>query len=444
MLTGGQTATETGHASRAEPLAIRMLWPLAALACIGGIFLCYHVWLIATDNIGTFHNVAKSADLDSDGDLDVVLNNVRQESEFTAFAVATLWVNQGDGQFVARRLEGASGEAGWASAPGDVDRDGDVDLFVFPGWHLRLIINQGGAQGGKAGEFRVNNVVGAPGKLAQFGSVLVDDLNKDGQLDGIVAGCCGRAFPLDRSDVPTISWVWINAWESRDGLVPPHNVSVISALDGLAMRAAALGDVDGDGDLDLFAAVIAPRQGQNRDPADRVLLNDGSGAFADSGQRLGDSDSHAVALGDLDGDGDLDALVGKGDRAEPWINQGGVQGGQAGVFARSTQSMFRGRVRALFLSDLDADGDVDALIAARRGATVWWNDGRAAFRRSSQRLRYSKKHGLTVGDFNADGYADVFAGAYSSDYRVWYNQGDGTFRTDVGSLRTEEGRPGGG
>ena len=67
--------------------------------------------------------------------------------------------------------------------------------------------------------------------------------------------------------------------------------------------AVALGDVDGDGDLDAFVA--------NSNQANRVWLNDGSGTFTDSGQSLGDSSSWAVALGDLDGDGDLDAFVGE-------------------------------------------------------------------------------------------------------------------------------------
>jgi len=200
-------------------------------------------------------------------------------------------------------------------------------------------------------------------------------------------------------------------------------------LDGLAMRAAALGDLDGDGDLDLFAAVIAPRQGRNRDPADRVLINDGLGDFTDSGQRLGETDSTAVALGDLDGDADLDVLVGTGRGAMVWINQGGAQGGQDGTFALSAQRISGGRIRAVFLSDLDGDGDLDPLVAARRQATVWWNDGQAAFARSSQRFRYSKRHGLAIEDFNGDGRPDVFAAEGSRDYRVWFNQGDGTFRT---------------
>jgi hypothetical protein len=309
-----------------------------------------------------------------------------------------------------------------------VDQDGDIDLFVFPGWYLRLILNQGGTQGGQTGEFKVNNVVSAPEKPAQFGSVILGDLNNDGQVDGIVVGCCGRVFTLQPDDdTPNFSWVWINEWDAS-GRLPLH-ASILSALDGLAMRAAALGDLDSDGDLDLFAAVIAPRQGRNTDPADRVIFNDGSGDFTDSGQRLGKIDSTAVALGDLDGDGDLDALVGTGRGALVWINQGGAQHSQDGTFALSGQKISSNQIKAVFLSDLDGDGDLDALIARRQQAAVWWNDGQAAFTRSSQRFRYSKRHGLAIGDFNGDGRPDIFAAAYSEDCRVWFNQGDGIFQT---------------
>jgi len=417
-----------GSASRVKSQATKLFGFLAVLGLV--VLGSFYAWLVTLDRRGTFHNTADLADLDGDGDLDVILHNVRNESEFTAFAVTTLWFNQGNGQFVARRLEGAQGESGWDSAAGDVDQDGDVDLVVFPGWPLRWILNQGGAQGGQAGEFRANNVVGAPEKLAQFGSVLLGDLNNDGQVDGVVVGCCGRVFTVDPDDdSPNISWRWINEWDSRGGLAPPYNTSILSALDGLAMRSAALGDLDGDGDLDLFTAVIAPRQGRNRDPADRILINDGLGDFTDSGQRLGETDSTAVALGDLDGDGDLDALVGTGKGAMVWINQGGAQGGQEGTFALSGQEVSGSQTGAVFLSDLDGDGNLDALIAGRRQAAMWWNDGQAAFTRSSQRFRYSKRHGLAIGDFNGDGRPDIFAAAYSSGYRVWFNQGDGTFRT---------------
>ena len=416
---------QTGSISWAKSHAAKLFGLLAVLGLVGLGLFSYYVWWVMSDNLGTFHNTTNLADLDGDGDLDVILHNVRNEAEFTAFSGTTLWINQGDGQFVARRLEQ---ESGLASAAGDVDLDGDVDLIVFPGWYLRLIFNQGGAQGGQTGEFRVNNVVNAPGKLSQFGSILLGDLNNDGQVDGIVAGCCGRLFTSKPDDdTPNFSWVWINEWASKGRLATRS--SILSALDGLALRAAALGDLDGDGDLDLFAAVIAPKQGRNTDPADRVIINDGSGSFTDSGQRLGETDSTAVALGDLDGDGDLDALVGNERGAIVWINQGGAQGGQGGTFALSGQEISGDQTRAAFLSDLDGDGDLDALVAGRRQAVVWWNDGPATFTRSSRRFRYSRRHGLAIGDFNGDGRPDIFAAEYSKSYRIWFNQGDGTFQT---------------
>ena len=76
----------------------------------------------------------------------------------------------------------------------------------------------------------------------------------------------------------------------------------------------SLGDVDGDGDLDAFVA--------NFSQGNRVWLNDGSGSFTDSGQSLGTWWSYSVSLGDVDGDGDLDAFVAnwnQGNRV--WLNQ---------------------------------------------------------------------------------------------------------------------------
>jgi uncharacterized repeat protein (TIGR01451 family) len=76
----------------------------------------------------------------------------------------------------------------------------------------------------------------------------------------------------------------------------------------------ALGDVDGDGDLDAYIANWL---------TNTVWLNDGSGVFNDSGQSLPSSWSQNVALGDVDSDGDLDAFVANIDK-EPnrvWLNR---------------------------------------------------------------------------------------------------------------------------
>jgi hypothetical protein len=201
----------------------------------------------------------------------------------------------------------------------------------------------------------------------------------------------------------------------------------LTELDGIPIRGAALGDLDGDGDLDVYAAVGTLKRNGSRGLTDLVLLNDGAGDFSDSGQRLGDTGSSSVALGDLDGDSDLDALVGTFDGAVAWMNQGGPQGGETGVFSAG-QAIDGGASRLVFLADFDGDGDQDALIGGKKQAIIWWNDGQGRFTRSDQRFRYSERHGLAVADFDGDGHSDIFAGAYTDDYRAWINRGDRSFQ----------------
>ena len=78
----------------------------------------------------------------------------------------------------------------------------------------------------------------------------------------------------------------------------------------------ALGDLDGDGDLDMVLADY----GQ----ASRALLNDGSGVFTEASPLLGVTDAAGVALGDVDGDGDLDVSFANGAGASNtiWLNDG--------------------------------------------------------------------------------------------------------------------------
>ena len=68
-------------------------------------------------------------------------------------------------------------------------------------------------------------------------------------------------------------------------------------------KSVTLGDLDGDGDLDAFVAnSVALPSGPNL-----VYVNDGSGRFTSSGQALGLNNTFCVALGDLDGNGLPDA-----------------------------------------------------------------------------------------------------------------------------------------
>ena len=412
------------QANPRSTILFRILGVLGLVAVGLGIY--YTPWFL--DGRGTFHNTTDVADLNGDGQLDVILVNVRNESEMVAFHQITLWTNRGGGRFTPNVFE-TPPFLYLSAASADVDRDGDADMTLLRSDLLELFLNQGGAQGGETGEFKPHNPIRPSGDTGTPGSVVLGDLNNDGEVDGFVAGCCGMSWQ-DQSGkevyLPPISWVWINEWDPRGWLVR-HTLD-LKELEGLPVREAALGDLDGDGNLDVFAAVLAPKPGRASRPADLVLLNDGSGNLRVSGQRLGETDSTSVALGDLDGDGDLDALVGTQDGWVVWTNLGGMQGGQAGEFAASGQERAGSPSSAVFLSDFDGDGDLDALVAGVRQAVIWWNDGHGAFTRSDQRFSYSQRHGLAIEDFNSDGHPDIFAAAYSQDYKIWFNRGDGTFR----------------
>ncbi|MEM7391365.1 MAG: DUF11 domain-containing protein, partial [Verrucomicrobiota bacterium] len=131
-------------------------------------------------------------------------------------------------------------------------------------------------------------------------------------------------------------------------------------------RDVALGDLDGDGDLDAFFA--------NENNTNTVWFNDGNGQFLNSGQGLGNNNSsQGVDLGDLDGDGDLDAFVANDD-AEPnriYINNG------AGVFTDRGVDIGVADSRAVRLGDLDGDGDLDAFFSNGDGMgqpdQIWFN-----------------------------------------------------------------------
>lgn len=393
---------------------------LAALSLAVVGILALQLALIMSDRVGTFQNRAQLVDLNGDGSLDVVLHNVRSEAEFTAFSQTTFWMNQGNGRFAPRLLD-LDPYLYVAARAADIDGDADADMLLLSAHELMVYHNQGGLQGGVAGEFRHTDSIAPPLAFSQFGTLLAGDLDGNETADALIAGCCGRAFSDQGAAAPpSFSWVWTN--EPATAAFAGHTAA-LAGLEGLPLRDAVFGDLDGDGDLDLLIAVEAATR-QRRAGSLLIYFNQ-NGALVDSGQRLGAGQS-TVALGDLDRDGDLDVLAAGRNSGVVWMNQGGMQHGAAGSFTESRE-LFKGRVSAAFLNDLNGDGAPDALIATERYAVVWWNDGQGTLSRSNQVLHYSERYAPAIGDLDGDGDPDVLACAYADDCRVWFNQGAGVF-----------------
>ncbi|MEM7393403.1 MAG: FG-GAP-like repeat-containing protein, partial [Verrucomicrobiota bacterium] len=191
-------------------------------------------------------------------------------------------------------------------------------------------------------------------------------------------------------------------------------------LGGLDTRGFELGDLDGDGDLDAFF--------DNFTGGSRVWTNDGSGVFGDTGQDLGGLAAVTDAeLGDVDGDGDLDAVTSNDGTFTNrlWLNNG------FGIFTDSGQDLLQGTATGVELGDLDGDGDLDLIIAYNSAAApsrIFFNDGFGRFSLSAQDLGRDATRDIDTGDLDGDGDLDLFIANFAGrPNRVWLNDGGGVF-----------------
>jgi hypothetical protein len=318
----------------------------------------------------------------------------------TGIPPVQIWQNSGGAVFtnVSVDIDDTSGKEGRALAAGDLDNDGDLDVFVGYRDADRVWLNDG------FGNFTdTNQSLGSTHSV----NVKLGDLDGDGDLDAVVATWGGANL------------IWFN-----DGTAT-FTQSEQTLGDEVDTRALDIGDVDGDGDLDLLTINV-------NDNSDAVIwINDGAGTFEESGNgfSLPTFDVYDLVLGDLDGDGDLDAFLAiiNDNPNLVFLNDGN------GFFENSPIRLGEMRSAKVALGDLDGDGDLDAMVANHDdhcdGANhVWLNEGDATFV-SGVYFGNHPSIWVDLADFDGDGDLDAFFANRGDGHpnRVWLNDGTGTF-----------------
>ena len=344
-----------------------------------------------------------TADLDGDGDLDLLTANYISDN-------VSVLLNNGAGAFVAGTAVPVGNGPREVEA-GDLDGDGDIDFLVtnYSGDSVSVLRNNGNATFTAAPVVLVGDVPRGLG---------IGDLDGDGDLD----------------------FVSVN-YGSDNVSVRLNNGSAGFAAAGAPVTtgtnpvAVALGDFDGDSDVDMAVT-------NNSNSNVSILLNNGSAGFTattPAGTGLG---PRGIATGDFDGDGDLDLAV-----ANFGANSLSIllNNGSAGFTPATGSPLSTGNnPYAVTVGDLDGDGDVDIAVtnSGSSSVSVFRNNGSASFTPAagSPFGVGVSPGGVVMGDFDKDGDLDLSTANFGSNTAsVLINTA--AFYSVTSNVRTIEGTP---
>lgn len=335
-------------------------------------------------------NHAEFGDLDGDKDLDIVVARLDLASH--------VLLNDGHGHFEDSGQRLGSGSDTFV-AIADLDSDEDLDVYLATSDRKQdaVYLNDG------TGKFRLTQQQLSSGMT---GSVSLVDWNGDGHRDAVL---CVMLGSLE---------LWINDGSGTLALAGKSRGAFL--YDGLTT-----GDIDGDGDPDCLSVVSYGARG----PA-CLLTNDENG-FAKPQSFFGNQAGGWPALGDLDGDGDLDAFLtsyyDKGP-AQVWWNTAPNDSVDKPMFVLSDIVIPAPGTWGAVPADFDQDNDIDLFVPAQLAeSALWLNQGNGQFEKSNQKFAQETESGSSAGDLDGDGDLDLYVSSFDRPDQVWLNDGDGQF-----------------
>lgn len=397
------------------------------------------------------------ADYDGDGRSDLYFSRI--------YGAGVLMHNEGDGTFADRTAQAGLDGVWNTTGPafGDIDNDGDVDLFASSvgGKRHALLINDG------AGHF-TEDAVARGAALATTGqhtgsSAAFGDYDRDGYLD-LWVGEYRTQVAL--GDGPSDARLLHNVGAALPGHFEDVTVKVGVSLEhvyetidieypipGVLPLSAGFADLDGDGYPELLLA--------SDFGCSRMFWNQGDGTFIDGTVAAGvgsEDNGMGSAVGDFDNDGDLDWFVssiagtsGKtGNRLYRY--DGSRSFGDATDFAGVRDGGW-GWGASFF--DLDNDADLDLVMTNGWNATdylfdpmrLWRNDGTGAMTEISAEAGVTddrQGRGLVTLDYDGDGDLDILVVRFAQTPVLYRNDSEianGWLRVEVrGQQSNRDGR----
>lgn len=218
----------------------------------------------------------------------------------------------------------------------------------------------------------------------------------------------------------TFTWQFIAAVDGGNN----HFSQSTGSLGTHQSQGLALGDINGDGFIDAYVS----NDGATGVDINKVYLNDGTGAFVATSQSLSDNNGRKVAFVDMNNDGFLDILETNtsGATNNLWINDG------TGTFNQDAQSLGTSG-NAVEAGDFNGDGYHDPIVAFDGNDQLYLNSSALVLSNSGGVFSSQNSNDVGIGDFDNDGDLDLVLADEGSGNSVWLNNGAGVF-TFSGSL----------
>lgn len=352
------------------------------------------------------------SDLNGDGQTDLVLANQCQIASNCNLGSISVLLGNKDGTFQSAQNYFSDGVFAFSVDSGDWNGDGKADLVV---------VNQCQTSSNCSGTVTVllgngDGTFQAPPIYASGGydtdSVVAGDLNKDGNLDLVVANLC-QSNNCNSGNDGSVSVLLGNG----DGT---FQAAQQYATGGFGSSSVAIGDFDGDGNADVAVANECSTSDCSSGGSVSVLLGEGNGKLQlAQTYSSGANTALSIAIADFDKDGHLDLAI--ANQCQDSSCQNGavsvLLGNGDGTF-RSAQSYASAGyyTDSIAVGDFNGDGNPDLVVASQcqdsscgnGGVSVLLGNGDGTFQ-SAQSYNSEGSHAdsVVVTDLNGDGAADL-------------------------------------